>query len=149
MHRSSNFGSANSRVRTPEGCYQPDAERLLDHLKKPLARKTLADLQSFAQWLIDKGLAPISRVRTLAAIKSLFGFCCRRRYLPINPAAELALPSYEKRLAERIIEEEDVQRMLGADLEPRNRILLHLLYGAGLRRLGSMWLTVAQSVSAK
>jgi hypothetical protein len=31
------------------GCYQPDADRLLDHVKKPLARITLADLQSFAQ----------------------------------------------------------------------------------------------------
>jgi hypothetical protein len=38
----------------------------------------------------------------------------------------LALPSYDRRLAERIVHENDVTRMLAADLEPRNRILLQL-----------------------
>src|SRR6266550_5143097 len=74
------------------GCYRRDSERLLDHVNKPLARITLGNLQGFAGTLIDSGLAPISRGRTLAAIKSLFGFCCRMRYLGTNPAAELALP---------------------------------------------------------
>ena len=115
------------------GCYQRDSERLLNHAKKPLARITLGDLQSFAQSLTSAGLAPISRARTLAAVKSLFGFCCRMRYLPANPAAELALPSYEQRLAERIVGEEDVTRMLQADAGPRDRVLLRLLYAAGLR----------------
>ena len=53
-------------------CYTYDSERLLKFAKKPLARITLADLQSFARHLIDLGLAPISCVRTLAAVKSLF-----------------------------------------------------------------------------
>src|SRR6266581_6654377 len=95
-------------------CYRHDSEELLNHAKSPLSRITLADLQSFAQSLASSGLAPISRVRTLAAVKSLFGFCVRMRYLPINPAAELALPAYENRLAERILAEEAVQRMLAA-----------------------------------
>src|SRR5947209_6501054 len=84
------------------GCCQRDSRRLLDHAKKPLLRITLGDLQNFAHSLIESGLAPVSRVRTLAAIKSLFGFSCRMRYVPTNPAAELALPGYEKRLAEGI-----------------------------------------------
>jgi cyclic pyranopterin phosphate synthase len=50
-------------------CYQIDSERFLNHAEKPLARITLADLQSFAQELTRSGLAPISRVRTLAAVK--------------------------------------------------------------------------------
>ena len=114
-------------------CYRHDSEQLLNHAKKSLSRITLADLQSFAQSLATSGLAPISRVRTLAAVKSLFGFCHRLRYVSINPAAELTLPSYENRLAERILAEEDVQRVLAAETEPRNRVLLRLLYAAGLR----------------
>ena len=55
------------------------------------------------------------------------------RYLPVNPAAELTLPTYEIRLTERILGEEDVQRMLAAETEPPDRILLRLLYTAGLR----------------
>ena len=53
--------------------------------------------------------------------------------MAVNPAAELALPAYENRLAERILAEQDVQRVLAAETEPRNRVLLRLLYAAGLR----------------
>ena len=115
------------------GCYGRDVARLLAHVPKPLNQITLGDLQGFAQSLIQDGLAPISRVRTLAAIKSLFGFCHRMRYVTANPAAELALPCYENRLAERIVGEEAVKRLVDADAEPRDRTLLHLLYAAGLR----------------
>lgn len=82
---------------------------------------------------MKSGLAPISRVRTIAAVKSLFSFGCRTRLLPANPAAELQLPPYEERLAERIISEEDVQRVLAAARTFRDRVLLQVLYGAGLR----------------
>ncbi|HYW48246.1 MAG TPA: tyrosine-type recombinase/integrase [Bryobacteraceae bacterium] len=114
-------------------CYERDADRLLAHVQKPLDRIGLADLQSFAQSLIASGLAPISRARTLAAVRSLFGFCKRMRSIPVNPAAELALPRYENRLAERVMSEEDVQRLLSAETHPRDHILLNLLYFAGLR----------------
>src|ERR1039457_5390787 len=114
-------------------CYRRDAERLLAHVGKPLNDIGLGDLQDFDQSLVKAGLAPISRMRTLAAVKSLFSFCCRTRYLPANPAAELALPPYEQRLAERIIAEEDVQRVLAVDMPLRDQVLLQLLYTAGLR----------------
>src|SRR5271155_3601134 len=91
------------------GCYRWDVGRLLAHTPKPLIRLTLGDLQSFAQSLIGAGLAPISRARTLAAVKSLFRFSQRMRYVSTNPAAELVLPCYEKRLAGRIVGEEDVR----------------------------------------
>jgi integrase/recombinase XerD len=120
------------------GCYRRDSAKLLEHSGKPLSRITLGDLQSFAQSLVGSGLAPISRARTLAAVKSLFGFCNRQGYVPGDPAAELTLPAYENRLAERILAEEDVQRMLAAETEPRDRILVRPLYGAGLPGLGSM-----------
>src|SRR6185312_12174755 len=43
------------------------------------------------------------------------------------------LPRYENRLPERIMSEPDVHAMLVTKQCPRDRILLELLYGAGLR----------------
>ena len=100
------------------GCYRRDAERVLSYSTKSLKDITLGDLQGFAQSLVDAGLAPISRARTLAAIKSLFGFCQRMSYIARSPAAELVLPSYEIRLAERIVGEPEVQRLLETAVGP-------------------------------
>src|SRR5215472_17413089 len=105
-------------------CYRLDSERLLKHAKKPLRGITLADLQALAGSLIAAGLAPVSRVRVLAAVKSLFGFAFRMRHIPFNPAAELALPRYQMCLTERILPAEDVRRILVAQQQPRDRVLL-------------------------
>jgi integrase/recombinase XerD len=106
-------------------------KRLIEVCRKPLADIGLGDLQRFAHSL--DGLAPVSRGRTLAAIRSLFGFGQRMRYLATNPAAELALPRYERRLAERILDERDVQSLLCAEGKQRDELLLRLVYLAGLR----------------
>ncbi|MBZ5601566.1 MAG: site-specific integrase [Acidobacteriia bacterium] len=116
-----------------ESCYRRDVERLQSHVLKSLNQITLGDLQSFAQALIREGLAPISRARTLAAIRSLFGFGHRMRYLQTNPASELTLPVYEHRLAERIVTEDEVSRLLETGAKVRDFVLIRLLYGAGLR----------------
>jgi integrase/recombinase XerD len=126
-------------------CYRRDVERILSYSIKSLKEITLADLQRFAQSLVDAGLAPVSRARTLAAIKSLFGFCQRMRYLASNPAPEVARPSYENRLAERIVGEPEVRRLLESSGDARDRVLMAVLYAAGLRvseACGLLWRNV-------
>jgi integrase/recombinase XerD len=54
------------------------------------------------------------------------------KWIHVNPAAEMPLPRYELRLAERILSEGDVQLLLVAQ-RPRDHVLLHLLYTGGLR----------------
>jgi integrase/recombinase XerD len=116
-----------------QSCYRRDSARVLAHVGKRLKDIGLGDLQAFAQHLIGEGLAPISRSRTLAAVRSLVGFCFRMRFIPVNFASELALPRYENRLAERVLSEESVLRLLAAGDCQRDRILLNLLYLGGLR----------------
>ena len=60
-------------------------------------------------------------------------FASRAGYLPKNVAADLNLPRAENRLAERILAEADVQRMIALETDPRDRVLLLLLYTTGLR----------------
>jgi integrase/recombinase XerD len=111
--------------------YRADITRFLSGAGKPLARVTLADVQAFADSL--EKLAPASRYRTLSAVKSLLAFGHRIGYLPFDVGRALRLPGVRDRLAERILSEADVQRMLGLEPDGRNRAILMLLYASAVR----------------
>jgi integrase/recombinase XerD len=111
--------------------YRTDIARFRAGAGKPLRQITLADLQQFADSLT--ALAPASRYRTLSAIKSLLAFAHRIGYLPFDVGRVLRLPAIHNRLAERILPESDLQRILSLEPSPRNRAILTLLYASGVR----------------
>ncbi|SRR5579883_946342 len=113
--------------------YRRDIARFRESVKKPLTEVTLGDVQDFARDLEDRALAPASRARTLAALKSLLSFGHRIGMLAVDVGRPLRLPPRKDTLAERILTEDEVQRMLSAETEPRNRALLLALYFGGLR----------------
>jgi site-specific recombinase XerD len=96
-----------------------------------LATATLGDLQAYADGLA--GLAPASRQRALAAVKSLLTFGHRIGYLPVNVGAAVKLPPVRDALAERLLARERVTRLIALEPDARNRALLLVLYVGGLR----------------
>jgi integrase/recombinase XerC len=78
-----------------------------------------------------------SIARKLATLRSFFKFLCREQILEMNPAKLVASPRLEKKLPkvlskddmERFIESPDGETVLGK----RDRAILELLYGAGIR----------------
>jgi integrase/recombinase XerD len=80
-----------------------------------------------------ENLAPASRARAINAVKSLFSFAQRIGYLNFNPAAAVQGPKIKNTLAERILPESQILRLILQEPHPRNRVLLRLLYAAGLR----------------
>jgi integrase/recombinase XerD len=111
--------------------YAGDIARFLGGAGKPLPAVTLADIQGFADSL--SALAPASRYRTLSAVKSLLAFGHRVGYLAFDAGRALRLPPVRDRLAERILPEADVHRILSLETNQRNRALLTLLYASGVR----------------
>ncbi len=79
--------------------YRADVGRFLTFVTKPLPTVTLGNLQAFADALAQQDLAASSRVRTLAAVKSLLAFGQRTGYLPLNVGAALKLPPKNDKLA--------------------------------------------------
>ena len=112
--------------------YRADAEHLLAYTSKSLHEVTLADLQQYADFLALH-LAPASQHRRLSGVKSLFAFAHRVGYLRFDVARPLRLPVLRDRLANRILSEAEVQRMLALERHPRNHALLYLLYASGVR----------------
>jgi integrase family protein with SAM-like domain len=106
--------------------YEADTAALLACLGgAPLRQATLADLQAFAASLAR--LAPASRARRLAAAKSLFTFGHRIGLLPTDVARPLHLPKVKNVLADRIVEEAEVARLIALEPNRRNHALLRLL----------------------
>jgi len=111
--------------------YRSDVKRFQAFSGQPLRRVTLGDVQGFADSLLH--LSPASQSRILSAIKSLLAFGHRIGYLAYDVGQPLRLPRQKNRLAERILSEADVHRMLALEPSRRDRVLLRLLYAGGLR----------------
>lgn len=113
--------------------YASDIHRFYASISKPLAQVTLPDIQLFRRELGEQGLKPATIARTLAAVKSALSFAAAMRYIPFNVGAAAHLPKLEDTLAERIMSEAQIARILALETSPRNLVLLSLLYHAGLR----------------
>jgi integrase/recombinase XerD len=109
--------------------YRADADRFLAFVARPLRMVTLADLQAFADSLQHGA----SRRRATAVVKSLLSFGQRTGYLPVNVGAVLPIQTPKDTLGERILDEKSVHALLVLEPNPRNRLLLRLMYRAGLR----------------
>src|SRR3954469_7586349 len=111
--------------------YRRQAARFLAFVNRPLAAVRLGDVQAYLDSLQEA--APATRANVVAALKSLFSFAQETGYLRFNLGKVLKAPPVKNTLAERILDEAAVHRMLALETSARNRALLTLLYGGGLR----------------
>jgi integrase/recombinase XerD len=114
--------------------YRKDFDDFGRWVEKPLHGVGLADMQAYAVHLSTLDLTDGSRHRKMAAIKSVFAFGHRLGYLPFDVARPLRLPSSKDTLCERILDEDQVRRLLRVvEDRPRDRVMLTLLYASGVR----------------
>lgn len=114
--------------------YRRDAEEFRWFIEdKPLSRVVLNDLMFYSDALKQQGRAPATVNRKLSAVKSLLSYGVMIGYLSINAGAALKLPKLDNSLAERILSESQVLRLIGAASAGRDRILLRFLYESGCR----------------
>ncbi|MCC6589296.1 MAG: tyrosine-type recombinase/integrase [Bryobacterales bacterium] len=113
--------------------YAADIERFVQFVGKPLGWVTLADAQAFATSLEQGSLKPASQNRALTAVKSLLSFGQDTGYLAFNVGAAVKLRPNRDSLAQRILEESEVAKLIEAAPQGRDRVLLKLLYVSGVR----------------
>ena len=113
--------------------YGAEVRRLLGFVQKPLFRITLADLWDWAAHLGQGNLKPASRNRALTAIKSLLSFAQQTGYLSFNAGAAVKLVPNRDAFARRILEEDEVSRLIEGAQPGRDQVLLKLLYATGAR----------------
>lgn len=123
----------HGRSRHTIRAYRANAEKFVATVQKPLQRITLGDIQEYANQLAESGLQLSSVYCVMSAVKSLFAFGHRLGYLPYDVARLLRLPALREALAERILDEADVMRMIALERMPRNKAILMTFYGGGFR----------------
>jgi integrase/recombinase XerC len=95
-------------------------------------------IRAFLAHLYDRGLSKTSVARALAAVRSLFRWMAREGLTKQNPAALVATPRLPLRLP-RVPTIEEVNAVLDrempeqASFPERDRVILEMLYGCGLR----------------
>jgi integrase/recombinase XerD len=123
----------HGRSKHTQRAYLSDADRFFRFTGKALRQTTLEDLQGYVDHLQSLALTDGTRHRLVAGVKSLFAFAARLRYVPFDVAAALRMPAGRDTLNERILEEHEVQQMIRFVSDGRNRLMLQLLYHAGIR----------------
>lgn len=113
--------------------YRLYANRFLKFVGKPLHLVSLAEVQAFATHLKERGLSASTQRTIISAIKSLLSFGNKIGVLSANVGAPVSPPKAKDTLNERILSESEVQVMIAKETNPRNRAMLRLLYGVGLR----------------
>ncbi|MBD2773338.1 tyrosine-type recombinase/integrase [Iningainema sp. BLCCT55] len=123
-----------SKAENTKATYKDYITRFLAFVAKPLPLVSLEDLYDFAAHLNEQGLAQSSQKTILYAVKSLLTFAHKLGVTPVNVGAALALGKTPDTLNERLLSESEVTRLIwNGEENPRNRAILRLLYGAGLR----------------
>ncbi len=109
--------------------YVGDADwRQIDHLR----------IRGFLSHLYDHGLSKTSVARALAAVRSLYRWLAREGLVEQNPAALVATPRRPQMLP-RVPTIEEVNTVLDGQMPElaswaeRDRLILELLYGCGVR----------------
>ena len=134
--------------RTSEA-YARDVERLVAYVVTKGARAptdiSSRALREFVYQLKDMGLAPASIRRNVSAVRTYFRFLLGDGHVVRDPSERLETPKRWRALPD-VLTVDEVARLLAAPSldEPltfRDRALLELAYGAGLRV--SEWITLA------
>jgi integrase/recombinase XerD len=128
--------AARRAPRTVEA-YRRDLAALADWLGRPAGGAGVDDLERYLAELRGAGLSPATIARRAAAIRTFFKHLVLLGARSDNPAAELSLPRRVRRLP-RTLSPAEVERLLDAAVgttprSMRDRALVELLYGAGLR----------------
>lgn len=127
--------SANTRE-----AYRHDVRHLLDFLEITelgVRDVQLKDLHEFTGFLGDLGISPRSLARTLSGIKSFYDFMQMEGEIEASPADLIELPRIPQSLPD-VLSVEEIDAMIASvdltkDEGRRNRAILEMLYGSGLR----------------
>ncbi|RVU00802.1 site-specific tyrosine recombinase XerD [Mucilaginibacter limnophilus] len=97
----------------------------------------LADLRRFIIWINELGMIPSSQARILSGIKAFYKYMLMEDLIKADPSELLEAPKIQRKLPDTLSYDEINAIIAAIDLSkpegPRNKAILEVLYGSGLR----------------
>lgn len=120
--------------------YNRDLDHLIDYVRQAnlqIETMSLQDLDEFAAWLRERGIAVTSLARILSGVRSFFQYLVLESYIADDPTELLEWPQKGEHLPE-VLTTEEVDRLEAAiDLSKwegqRNKAIIETLFSCGLR----------------
>lgn len=122
--------------------YMNDVTKLIQFLESEDIKKgpqqiDKAILYDFLKWINETGISLATQARILSGIKSFFDFMITESAIEANPVAHVTPPKLARKIPDTLNESEIESIIESIDLSTpsgqRNRAILELLYGCGLR----------------
>lgn len=122
--------------------YTRDVEKLnqymeMSHPSASPVKVTAKQLQGFIEYVNELGMSAYSQARILSGIKAFFKFLMVEDLIETDPTALLEGPKLGRKLPDTLDLHEIVKLLEAIDLSKpeggRNRAMLEVLYGSGLR----------------
>ncbi len=106
-------------------------------LQKSFKDIQIDDLKSFLKWINLQGMSPHTQARTLSGIKAFFKYLLLEELILTDPSALLQSPKLSRKLPDTLSLPEINSLIDAIDLSKpegmRNKAMLEMLYGCGLR----------------
>lgn len=117
---------------TTQRAYRKDLTQLdVFLLGQPVLSITHADLRGWMEFLHER-YSPSTIGRKLSCVRSFFRFGVREGWILSNPAKDLDIPRRDVRLP-KVLNAAEVTNLIESTENPRDRALLEMIYGGGLR----------------
>lgn len=121
----------HGRPASTQEVYRPVIADFRHWVGRPVSQVTLKNLQDWEDTMC--ALKPRTVGRKLATVKSLLTFGHRTGMLPADVGKAHRAVKIPNDLADKILQPLDIQMMIVKEPNPRNKVLLRVLYGSGIR----------------
>jgi integrase/recombinase XerD len=122
--------------------YSKDLDKLYKYADSQIIKKSptefsLQDLRNFINWVNELGMIPSTQSRIISGIKAFYKYLLVEDLIAADPSELLETPKIQRKLPDTL-SIHDIDKMIAAiDLSkpegPRNKAILEVLYGSGLR----------------
>ena len=108
-----------------------------EYVDVTLEEVTRQHVQTYIQWMLDKGKSVATATRSAASLKCFYDFLMHKEVVQTNPARNVAPPQVTRKLPE-VLTGKEVELLLiqpkTTDIKGyRDRAMLELLYATGIR----------------